>query len=209
MREGNDTFRTLPAARRRAVLEAALREFAAHDYKSANTEAIARRAGVSKGTLFNWFRNKQALYLTALRYMTDRVERAMGVEPPPPGADLFALLDEYAAKKLPVCKAMPETVDFAVRVYYNAGGEVGRATQRYVTRMIDRMHEKYFSRVDTSRFRPGCGPREAVDLLIYLTDGYLHTRLMAGLPMDMDDLFARYAQWQEMVRRFVYREDVL
>lgn len=39
MREGNNTFRTLPAAGRRAVLEAALREFAAHNYKSANTDA--------------------------------------------------------------------------------------------------------------------------------------------------------------------------
>lgn len=209
MNEEQNAFLALPAARRQAVLEAALREFAAHDYKDANTEAIALRAGVSKGTLFNWFRNKQALYLSTLRYVAGRVERAMQVEPPPPGADLFDLLEEYAAKKLPVCKAMPGAVAFSVRIYYNAGGEVGRATQRFLARLTAQLYQKYFSQVDTSRFRPGFGPRQAVDLLFYLADGYLHTQLAAGRSLDMDELFAQYAQWQEMVRRFVYREDAL
>lgn len=209
MEERQKTFRSLPAARRRAVLEAALQEFAAHDYKEANTEAVALRAGVSKGTLFNWFQNKQALYLATLHYIVGVVEQAMRVTPPPPGADLFDLLGEYAAKKLPVCRAMPTAVRFAVRAYYNAGGEVGRLTQHWMTKQMDGMYQKYFAQVDTSRFRPGYGPRQAVDLLFYLADGYLHAQLMAGRPLDMDDLFARYAQWQEMVRRFVYREDAL
>lgn len=209
MKQNRDAFRAQPADRRQAVLEAAVREFAAHEYKDANTETIALRAGISKGTLFNWFRNKQALYLAALRYVTGLVERTMQVTPPAPGADLFDLLEEYAAKKLPVCKAQPAALAFAVRVYYNAGGEVGRLTQRYLTSLVDQQFQRYFSQVDTSRFRPGFGSRQAVDLLFYLTDGYLHARLMAGQPLDMDELFAQYRLWQEMVRRYMYMEDAL
>lgn len=203
------SFKALPAAKRRRILDAALQEFAAHDYKSANTDTIAARAGISKGALFYYFKNKQSLYLTLIRYLSTKVEREMHIEPPAPGADLFELMNELSAKKLPLFKSVPGLMEFSVRVFYHGGGELGALLDRYMTRMTEELFDKYFGQVDTAPFRPGCTPRQAVDLLMYLTDGYLHMEMMSGRPLSMDELFARYDQWQEMVRRFVYKEDCL
>lgn len=50
------------AARRRAILDAALVEFAAHGFAAARLDDVARRAGVAKGTLYLYFADKEALF---------------------------------------------------------------------------------------------------------------------------------------------------
>lgn len=49
-------------ARREAILDAALEEFAAKGYAGARMEDIAQRAGVAKGTLYLHFGDKEGLF---------------------------------------------------------------------------------------------------------------------------------------------------
>lgn len=49
------------AARRRAILDAALEVFAEHGFTGARMEDVARRAGIAKGTLYLYFEDKTAL----------------------------------------------------------------------------------------------------------------------------------------------------
>jgi AcrR family transcriptional regulator len=49
-------------ARRRAILDAALVEFAAHGFAAARLDDVARRAGIAKGTLYLYFADKEALF---------------------------------------------------------------------------------------------------------------------------------------------------
>ncbi|MGX7150084.1 TetR/AcrR family transcriptional regulator [Enterococcus ureasiticus] len=44
------------------ILQAALKQFATYGYQKANTDEIARDAGVSKGLIFHYFGKKQVLY---------------------------------------------------------------------------------------------------------------------------------------------------
>ena len=44
------------------ILQAALKRFATYGYQKANTDEIARDAGVSKGLIFHYFGKKQVLY---------------------------------------------------------------------------------------------------------------------------------------------------
>lgn len=50
-------------ARREAILQAAAEAFDARGFEAARMDDIARRAGVSKGTLYNYFENKDELLL--------------------------------------------------------------------------------------------------------------------------------------------------
>lgn len=57
------TVRLAAAERRQAVLETALRSFAAGSYRSVTTAEIARAAGVSEPVLYRHFPSKRDLYL--------------------------------------------------------------------------------------------------------------------------------------------------
>src|SRR5262245_59921894 len=55
------------AARRDAILSAALDEFAAQGFAAARLDDVARRAGVAKGTIYLHFRDKEALFQELVR----------------------------------------------------------------------------------------------------------------------------------------------
>ena len=54
-------------ARPSEILAAALETFAEHGYAATKLEDVARRAGVTKGTLYIYFENKEALFKAVVR----------------------------------------------------------------------------------------------------------------------------------------------
>src|SRR5512141_2134782 len=54
------------SAKRRQILEGARQVFAEQGYERASVDQIAARAGVSKATVYNHFREKRALFVAAV-----------------------------------------------------------------------------------------------------------------------------------------------
>jgi|GEM_PF-897793 len=63
--------------RRKHITEAALREFARNGYHSTDVATIAERAGVSKGTIYNYFDNKEDLLLGVIHDGFRRIDERM------------------------------------------------------------------------------------------------------------------------------------
>jgi len=57
------------AAKREAILAAALEEFSSRGFEAARLDDVARRANVAKGTIYLYFRDKEALFQELLRQM--------------------------------------------------------------------------------------------------------------------------------------------
>lgn len=55
------------AARRQAILEAALAEFCERGFAATRVEDVARRANVAKGTIYPGFKDKEALFQELIR----------------------------------------------------------------------------------------------------------------------------------------------
>ena len=56
-----------PETRRQAILDAALAVFAERGFEAARLDDVAARAGVAKGTLYLYFRDKEALFEELVR----------------------------------------------------------------------------------------------------------------------------------------------
>ncbi len=84
-----------PAERRQAILDAALVVFAEHGFEAARLDEVAARAGVAKGTLYLYFKDKQALFENLIRSAIDpifeRVE-AVSAVPDLPLAQVLEIL---------------------------------------------------------------------------------------------------------------------
>src|SRR5689334_3481137 len=57
------------AERRDAILSAALDEFSSRGFEAARLDDVARRAGVAKGTIYLYFRDKESLFQELVRAM--------------------------------------------------------------------------------------------------------------------------------------------
>lgn len=61
-------FERIPEEKRTRILDAAVNEFANLGYENTNTNKIAARAGISVGSLFQYFENKEDIFLTTIRH---------------------------------------------------------------------------------------------------------------------------------------------
>jgi len=91
------------AARREAILAAALDEFSARGFAAARLEDVARRAGVAKGTIYLHFANKEALFQELVRTML---------------GPLVATLDQLRATDLPIRTVLERFADLFVTGIY-------------------------------------------------------------------------------------------
>ena len=57
------SFRQLAAARQEEILRAARAEFVAHGFALASTNTMVKNCGIAKGSLFNYFQDKESLFL--------------------------------------------------------------------------------------------------------------------------------------------------
>jgi TetR/AcrR family fatty acid metabolism transcriptional regulator len=78
------------------ILNVAVRLFATHRFHEARMEDISAAAGVGKGTLYRYFKDKEELYLALLERTSAQIEermRAAASLPIDPRAKLEALVD--------------------------------------------------------------------------------------------------------------------
>jgi AcrR family transcriptional regulator len=71
------TWARLDPIRRAAVVEAAEAEFGEHGFSQGSLNVIARRGGVAKGSLFQYFADKRDLYAYIVDVASDRVRSYM------------------------------------------------------------------------------------------------------------------------------------
>ncbi|WP_020658668.1 TetR/AcrR family transcriptional regulator [Amycolatopsis benzoatilytica] len=101
------TWERLPEQRRAAVLAAAEAEFAARGFSGGSLNTICRAAGVSKGSLFQYFADKADMYVHLAELASLRIRAAMEAE--------IARLD-WAAD---FAGALNELLDAWVRYFYD------------------------------------------------------------------------------------------
>jgi TetR/AcrR family transcriptional regulator, regulator of autoinduction and epiphytic fitness len=92
--------------KRRAIVDATAAEFLREGYSAASMDEIARRAGVSKPTVYKHFGNKERLFLAVIGGVLTNAYTALApqtskiTEAPDPGAALTAFIGAWAKRVL-------------------------------------------------------------------------------------------------------------
>ena len=87
------TFDNISEDRRQKVLDGAISEFAANGYNATNINVIARKAGISIGSMYSYFESKEALFLTIIDKGFHLLENALQ-EASEQAEDIFELFEK-------------------------------------------------------------------------------------------------------------------
>lgn len=74
---GMNRFMRLKASKRERIVEAAVEEFSRHGFRQASLNRLAESIGISKGSLFQYFGNKEGLFLFIFDHAVDLVRRRL------------------------------------------------------------------------------------------------------------------------------------
>lgn len=65
---GSSTFRNLPEAKQKRIMHEALNEFAERGYAKASLNSLVSKVGISKGSIFQYFKDKANLFYTVFHF---------------------------------------------------------------------------------------------------------------------------------------------
>lgn len=128
------TFGQIPAAKREKVVNEAARLFAQRGFEGTDMAQLAKRAGVSKGSLYNYFESKEDLYLHVATEGLARSRQAVygGIDP---AWDIFRQVEHIFKAGAAFARRQPEFV----KLYLN----VSAAGMERFTAQLSRQVEKH------------------------------------------------------------------
>lgn len=116
------TFFNLPEEKRNLILDLAIEEFAENDYPQASISKIVERAGIAKGSFYQYFDDKRDLFLFLLELAAqEKMALLRGAQPPDPQMGLFDYLKWLLTGNVQFQFSRPRLAQVGYRAVY---GEV-------------------------------------------------------------------------------------
>jgi AcrR family transcriptional regulator len=124
------------AERRDAILSAALDEFSTRGFEAARLDDVARRAGIAKGTIYLYFRDKESLFQELIRAMLTPVVgtiEAMGKAELPLSVLAERLVEIF------VCEVYETRRKDVIRLMISEGGRFPKLAEFYYREVLVRI----------------------------------------------------------------------
>lgn len=145
-------FLGLTDEKKARIINAALEEFTKHGYDNASTNVIVKNAGISKGSLFKYFSNKQTIYYYLYEFAGEVIS-SIYKQIDYNITDFFERLKNIGDVKFNIIQKFPEVFNFLK----SANEETNPNIKEYVYKKRDSEIEKglnlLYKGVDFTKFR--------------------------------------------------------
>lgn len=206
----NNTFEGLPEEKRKLIIDVSMEEFAQNGYEKASTNAIVKKAGISKGILFHYFGNKKNLFLYIVDYAMDVfLEKFYSMDEQVP-SDLFDKIIHWGLKKLKLYYELPLVSKLIMTAYIKIPDELKEEMMVRYRKIYNENLPLFFNDIDTTKFREGVDKEKAVELIMLCLEGLNGKYIQkfksdpeAGIPQ-MDEIFNEMREYFEILKGGLY-----
>ena len=202
-----EKFEELSQEKQRRIIDAGMEVFGRNEYKKANTEDIAAKAGISKGLLFYYFKDKKSFYMYLFQYCVQIVTDMMEDGDFTQVTDFFELMEYGAQKKMQIMVDYPYILDFITRAFSSRREAVSTDVAKELHTLMDSTFERYFAHVDFSKFHDDVEPKHVYQMLVWMTEGYMHDKLSYGEALKLDEIIRDFDEWKVMFKKMAYKKE--
>ena len=122
------------------IIKAAIEEFAENGYKAASTNSICKKAKVSKGLIYYYFKSKEEIYLNALKFAIDEFKENVTIQINDNSKNRINYISEYFDTKFKFFRENPLYSKLIINSLLNDNTEeakkLGEEFQRYNNSLI-------------------------------------------------------------------------
>ena len=185
-------FTELDSEKQERILDAALKEFAEYGYENGSTNRIVKNCGISKGSLFKYFENKEDLYFYLIDTVSAEMAEETRVDIGKLSKDLYERVIEYSVTEISWYVTNPVKGRFMIGIASETGSDIGRKIiERYGEKSTD-IYETLLKGVDMSGLHSS--RKEITDILRWVLMGFNDSFLMsiAGSNDDIETMKKSY-----------------
>ncbi len=201
-----DRFSNLDSEKKIKIINSAMEEFSKNSYDKASTNRIVENAGISKGSLFNYFQSKEKLYeyleIFSIKEMADEIVGRVNWKEP----DILKRIKDIALIKLEIFSKYPYLLGFFKRINANKSMEELKAIyEKYVPNIYEKV---YYKNIDFSLFREGIQVKEVMNILIWtfekMGEDYLK-RIKAGEKVNINEMSDEVDRYMKVLRKGFFK----
>ncbi len=205
----NPKFFNLPPERQDLIRSSAMLEFGENTFKKTSADSIAKRANISKGLLFHYFKDKRELYLYLFQYALEVCVKKYMLKTYDFGeTDFFLALEMGQAIKMDMVRRYPGLFRFVMRAYYERDSVLSPHLRKELNSLLEDTSRDFLARMDVYKFKDGVDPFEVIRLLTLAAEGMM-ARTNAYTAEEIDELFLEYKKYADMLRTHLYKEEYL
>ena len=205
----NPKFVNLPPERQDLIRNSAMLEFGENTFKKTSADSIAKRANISKGLLFHYFKDKRELYLYLYHYAMDVcIKKYVAAAYDFEETDFFLALEMGHKVKMDMVRRHPGLFRFVMRTYYERDSVLSPKLRKGLDDLLASTTDDFLARMDLYKFKEGADPRQVIRLLTLASEGML-AETGAITAEEIDKLFGEYKKYADMLRQFLYKEEYL
>lgn len=204
-----DQFNKLKTIKKRTIINAAIQEFVKNGFDHASTNEIVKKANISKGSLFNYFKSKKDLYVYLVDHCVQVIE-AFYNDIDLNERDLFKRIENIGYQKLSIQKKSPHVFDFLASAVQEDSNEVKELIDEKVGPIYGRGFEHIYDNIDDSKFREGLDIEKAVEILTWTMFGFAEKGIFEMDTFKNSNEFGEqyFKQWQkyaEILKKSFYK----
>lgn len=205
----NKKFFSLPEERQDLIRNSAMLEFGDNTFKKTSADSIAKRAGVSKGLLFHYFKDKRELYLYLFHYALEVcIKKYMMITYDFGETDFFLALEMGQKVKMDMVRRCPGLFRFVMRAYYERDSLLSPHLRKGLNSLLESTSRDFLARMDLYKFKEDIDPWEVIRLLTLTAEGMM-ARTGADTAEEIETLFQEYKKYADMLKRQFYKEEYL
>jgi len=199
------TFRHLPADKQERVLDAALAEFGDRGYQAASLNRMVAQAGIAKGSLYQYFPNKEGIFAHIFQYALKAVRGTLTtVKEETLEENFFIRLEKSLLAGVVFLRQHPRIFSLYLKIQFDKNvpfrEEFLLAVRRHATEYFASLVRRAQSR---GELRPGVPREAALFLLDAVFDRFLQAVAVPALDVTLDLHRATDAAIQQHVRELV------
>ncbi|MFD1780914.1 TetR/AcrR family transcriptional regulator [Fredinandcohnia salidurans] len=203
-------FFNLEQEKQERILNAATKEFAEKNYANASTNEIVKQAGISKGLLFHYFKNKKELYLFLYDYYLELMVNDLFANIDLDEPDIFTKYRSITLIKFELMKKHPEMFNFIRLAFEEDSPDIKIELEKRNKDILTSSYSKLASSIDVSKFKEGIDIQKAMNIIFWSLEafGYQKQEQTKDIPLDqlnLEDLLEEMDGYIEMLKLAFYK----
>ncbi|MZK50554.1 MULTISPECIES: TetR/AcrR family transcriptional regulator [Clostridium] len=203
-------FLNLDSEKQNRILNAAINEFAEKGYENASTNEIVKKAGISKGLLFHYFKNKKQLFLFLYDYCIDVSMTEFYKKIDLNERDFFVRLRQIHLIKAELLNKYPKMLKFIEVANMEKSSDIENDLNTINKEELESASKRVFDGIDLSKFRYGIDIEKAINVVIWSFQGFNakvleEAKLSSSKQINYDKAFIEAEAYTEMLKSCFYK----
>lgn len=201
----SELFNKLDENKKLAIIHSGLEIFSIYGFQKASTDLIANKAGISKGLLFYYFKNKISYFAYLFEYSQKTISSSIDMDVCRRTRDFFEVLEYTVEQKYKLLSKYPHILNFIVLAYCSNDERVVNIISNKVISYDKINIYDYLDSIDRSKFKNEEDIYEVIEMLSLMLDGYLQKQLKMKQNIEVDKIMKKYRQWVSLLKEAVYK----